>query len=78
MNPEKIGKILLIASKDEEGNLKHLKQALKDNDYKLCSMGASLMLSQMLDMGMEQEQHDYWYSLALLHLPQNPSEALSE
>lgn len=78
MKTNKIAAILEIASKDAEDNINALKKALKDNDYKLCSLSANLMLEQMREKGMDEEQRAYWSVLAYIHLPHEPQNALKE
>lgn len=62
---------------NEMKNVEALKKELKDNGFKLCGMGADIMLDSLSDMGMEDEQVKYWKMLALKHLPYSPAEALS-
>jgi hypothetical protein len=78
MNTKGIAAILEIAAEDKEKNIEALKEALRNNDYKVCSMSASIMLSEMKDYGMDNDQYNYWYALALLHLPQYPWQAQKE
>lgn len=70
------GKIIAHASSDKEKNIEVLKKTLYDNDFKLCSRSAIIMLGEMTDMGLEEDVRAYWESLALLHLPIHPWEAL--
>lgn len=76
MNIKRFCSIIEIAVEDKEKNIEVLKKALKENDFKICGMGASIMLGEMLDMGLSQKEKDYWETLALAHLPYSPSDAL--
>ena len=70
--------MLVIASKDKENNIGVLKQFLKENGFKLCSDSAMIALSEASDLGLDEEARLYWESIALLHLPAHPHQALKD
>ena len=69
-------KLFETGAKDKENNLEILKKELKTNGFKLCGMGASIMLDEMSDMGMEEDCVTYWKSISL-HLPYEPAKVLN-